>query len=56
MDDAVDDGYGNVVIMKKASPRAELLIGRQDDRAVLIKAVDELEEVVTPLLVHRQVA
>lgn len=56
MDDAVDDGYGDVVIDKKLAPVGEFLVGGQDHRAVLfVQRVDELKQVVHALFVYRQV-
>ena len=56
MNDAVDDRYGDVVVVEVVGPVGELLVSGQDDGAVLVQGVDQLEQVVAGLAGHRQVA
>ncbi len=39
MDDAVDDGYDDVLINKEPAPVGELLVSGQDDRPVSYKTL-----------------
>ena len=56
VDHSVDDGHGHVVVMEELAPAGEVLVGGQDDRAVLVQVVDQLEQVVAGLPCHWQVA
>ena len=56
MDNPVDDRHCNVVIVEKLPPAGEVLVGGQDDGAILVPAVDQLKQVVTGLSGHGQVA
>jgi len=44
MDDAVDNGHGDVIIAEELAPVGEFLVGGQDDRPVFIQRVDELKQ------------
>ena len=39
VNDAVDDGYGDVIILKEVTPVAEILVSGNDQRAVFVEAV-----------------
>ena len=56
MEDPVQDGGGNHAVAKDLAPAAKALVGRQDDRAALVAAADELEEEVGADPVDGQVA
>ena len=43
VNDAVDDGYGDVIILKEVTPVAEILISGNDQRVVFVEAVDYLK-------------
>jgi len=47
VNDAVDDGYGDVIILEEFAPVGEVFVGGNDQRAVFVEAVDKLEQVVT---------
>jgi len=56
VDDPVDDGNWHLVFREELAPVGKVLVRGQHDRAVLLEAVHELEEVVARLPAHRQVA
>mgnify|MGYP006097474079 CR=1 FL=1 len=41
--------------MEELAPTVEVLVGGQDDRAVLVQVVDQLEEVIARLPGHGQI-
>ena len=55
VDDPVDDRHRHVVVMEELAPTGEVLVGGQDDRAVLVQVVNQLEEVIAPLPGHGQI-
>ena len=56
VDQAVHDGDRHVVVGEELTPGGEVLVGGDDHRAVLVQGIDQLEQVVSGLAVHRQVA
>ena len=56
MDQAVDDGVCYHRIAEDLAPFGERLVGRHHDRAPLVPRGDKLEEEVSHLPVHREVA
>ena len=45
LEDAINDGVGQVVIVQDAAPRRECLVGREDHRALLAMAIiDHVKE------------
>ena len=56
VDQAVHDGDRHVVVGEELTPGGEVLVGGDDHRAVLVQGIDQLEQVVAGLAVHRQVA
>ena len=56
MDDPVYDRDGHIVVVEELTPVGKVLVGGQDDGAVLIQAVHQLEEVVAGLAAHGQIA
>ena len=49
VDDPVDDRYRHVVVVEELAPTGKVLVRGQYDRAVLVQAVDQLEQVVPGL-------
>ena len=56
VDQPVHDGRGHVVVGKELTLGGEVLVGGDDHRAILVEGVDQLEQVVAGLAVHRQIA
>ena len=56
MQEAVEDGGGDGGVVEDVAPVGDVAVGGQDDRAVLVAARDDLEEVAGGLVGHRQVA
>ena len=54
MDQPVHDGHGNVLIDEELAPTGKVLIGGQNDRAVFIQGIDQLEQVVVALFVRNR--
>src|SRR5947208_588512 len=56
VEETVEDGGGDHGVPEDVAPCAEALIARQDDRAPLVAAGDELEEEIGAVAVDRDVA
>ena len=56
MNQSIDNRPGDVVIDEELAPVSEFLVSGQNDRAVFIQRVDQLEQIVRPLFVQRQIA
>src|SRR5215471_3351683 len=56
VEDAIENRRGDDPVAEDLAPAAEALVARQDHRAALVAATDELEEQVDALPVDRQVA
>ena len=56
VDDPVDDRSRHLVFCEELAPVGKVLVRGQHDRAVLVEAVHELEEVLARLPAHGQVA
>ncbi len=54
--EAVEDRDGDGVVVEDLAPGRDVAVGGQDDRAVLLAARDDLEEVRGGFAGHRQVA
>ncbi len=53
MDDAVDERDRHVVVEEEFMPAGKVLVGSDDQGTILVHGVNQLKEVVHPLLVQR---
>jgi len=56
MQNPVEDGRGDDAVAKDLAPAAEALVAREDHRASLVAAADELKEEIGAGAIDRQVA
>jgi len=47
MDDPVHDRNGHIVVVEELTPVGKVLVGGQDNRAVFIQAVDQLDRIIS---------